>query len=96
VAWLSYSPSIVAIAAVDTVIVLDFCVSNTKPIHSFPIDGAVRVAWNDINPGTLIVGCADGKVLIYAWSDGSFGRKPGANRLLSQWEAQTKTVLSRE
>jgi hypothetical protein len=76
-------------------LVLDFCVSATRPVQTFAIDGATRVAWNDINPGTLVVGCADGKVLIYEWSEGSFERKPGANRLLSQWEAQTKVVLSR-
>jgi WD40 repeat protein len=96
VAWSTFAPSVVAVVAVDAVLVLDFCVSITKPVQTFAIDGAARVAWNDVNPGTLIVGCIDGKVLIYAWSEGSFERKPGANRLLTMWEAQTKIVLSRE
>lgn len=94
VAWSKSSPSVVAVVAVDRVAVLDFCVSSTDPIFSFDVPNAVRVVWNENIPGSLVVGCTDGKVLFFGCEDGEFEQRPGANRLMSQWEAQTKTVLS--
>lgn len=95
VCWSKNCPSMVAIVAADRVVVVDFCVSSSTPIQTFEVPNATRVAWNDYNPGTLIIGCSDGRVIVYS-CNGVFEQKPGANRLLSQWEAQTKIVLSRE
>lgn len=96
VAWSKASPSIVAVVAVDRVVVMDLVVSVSDPIHSFDVPNATRAVWNDNSPGTLVIGCSDGKVVIYSCNDGSFEQKPGANKLLSQWEAQTKIVLQRD
>jgi WD40 repeat protein len=95
VAWSTYAPSVVAVVASDRVLVLDFCISTSRPVQTFDVPNAARAVWNDLTPGTLIVGCSDGRVVIFAWSQGSFERRPGANRLLTQWEAQTTIVLSR-
>ncbi|OHT13750.1 hypothetical protein TRFO_16082 [Tritrichomonas foetus] len=93
-AWSVHSPSVVAVVAVDRVVIMDFCVSATQPILSFDAPNANKVVWNENIPGTLIVGCTDGKVLFFGCEEGGLEQRPGANRLMSQWEAQTKTVLS--
>lgn len=94
IAWSKHSPSIVAVVAFDQVAILDFCVSSTEPIMSFDAPNAVKVVWNENIPGTLMVGCSDGKVMFFGCEDGGFEQRPGANRLMTQWESQTKTVLS--
>ena len=95
IAWSKASTSLVAIVAVDRVVVIDFCTSVSEPIQTFEVANASRVVWNDNSPGTLVIGCSDGKIVIYSCNDGSLEQRPGANRLLSQWEAQTKIVLTR-
>jgi WD40 repeat protein len=96
IAWSKHCPSVVAVVGSDRVAILDMFVSSSIPIHVFEIANPTRAVWNDSCPGTLVIGCSDGHVIIYSCDDGSLTPKPGASKLLTQWEAQTRIVLSRE
>ena len=94
IAWSKSSPSVVAVVAVDRVVILDFCVSSKKPIMSFNAPNAVKVVWNENIPGTLVVGCSDGKIIFFGTDEGGLEQRPGAHRLMNQWETQNRSVLS--
>jgi hypothetical protein len=94
VSWSKRTPAAIAFVAGDRVLILDFCASASEPAQIIELPKACKVVWNDTT-GILVVGCSDGRVVIYTCGDGGFETKPGASRLLSQWEAQTKIVLSR-
>jgi WD40 repeat protein len=96
IAWSKHCPSVVAVVGSDRVAVLDLFVSSSVPVHVFEMVSPTKAVWNDSCPGTLIIGCSDGRVIIYSCDDGSLNPKPGASKLLTQWEAQTRIVLSRE
>jgi WD40 repeat protein len=94
VCWSKKTPAAVAAVSGDRVLVLDFCASTSEPVQILEVPNASRVVWNDID-GTIAVGGTDGRVTIYSCGDGTFETKPGANALLSQWEAQTNIMLTR-
>ena len=96
VKWSPHSPSIVAVAGEDIVAVIDLSVSTTAPILTADVHGAVKVAWNEAMPGMLIVGCNDGKVVFLSCLDGSLDQKPGANKVVTELEAQTKVALIKQ
>lgn len=92
--WSTKSPSVVAVVSNEKIAIMDFCISSTEPVMVLEAPNARKCFWSDAIPGTLYVGCTNGKVLVFSCS-GAFEQHPSANRLMSQWEAQTKIVLSK-
>ena len=91
--WNPFSPSIVAVAATDTLLIVDLLVSTSSAFITKNVPGAIKVSWNESVRGMIIVGCNDGRVVIFSCDDGSLDEKPGSNRIVMELEAKTKPGL---